>query len=47
MEFRTPFRCPVCRTAIQKPIEDSWEVADIPQPHEVEEYLAGIARSQE
>lgn len=45
MEFRPQFSCPVCKTRIDHPIKESWEVPDAPQPLEIVTYLSKLAKN--
>ncbi|KJH40590.1 zinc finger, C3HC4 type [Dictyocaulus viviparus] len=45
MEFRPQFCCPVCKTRIEHPLKNSWEVADPPQPSEVITYLSKLCKN--
>ncbi|KAK6760794.1 hypothetical protein RB195_022023 [Necator americanus] len=42
MEFRPQFSCPICKARINRPLEDSWEVPDPPNPAEVVAYLSRL-----
>ncbi|CAL2051806.1 unnamed protein product [Caenorhabditis brenneri] len=44
MEYRHDFSCPMCKTKIRNPIEASWEVPDVPNQSEVNDYLKEVAR---
>ncbi|CAP27652.1 Protein CBG07411 [Caenorhabditis briggsae] len=44
MEYRHDFSCPICKTKIKNPIDDSWEVPDAPNQSEVNAYLKEVAR---
>ncbi|RCN45133.1 hypothetical protein ANCCAN_08887 [Ancylostoma caninum] len=44
MEFRPQFNCPICKARIERPIEESWEVPDPPNPEEVVAYLSKLGR---
>ncbi|ETN78858.1 zinc finger, C3HC4 type [Necator americanus] len=44
MEFRPQFSCPICKARINRPLEDSWEVPDPPNPAEVVAYLSRVGR---
>ncbi|CAD6187178.1 unnamed protein product [Caenorhabditis auriculariae] len=42
IEFRPQFCCPICKMRIEKPIESSWEVADAPDPEEVDDIFQWV-----
>ncbi|VDO09694.1 unnamed protein product [Haemonchus placei] len=43
LEFRPQFSCPICKTRIEHPIENSWEVADPPEPSDIVSYLSKLS----